>query len=77
MVIMKYTTLESNEAILIVMAAEHNARLTLLEMGLNFEDYDNKELLDTYILLSIEGALSSTETSPEVIVEFANIGIEA
>lgn len=72
----KLKTLKNNESILILMAAEHNARLTLLEQRLDFESYDNKELLDTYILLSIEDALSFNETSKEVIAEFASIGIE-
>jgi hypothetical protein len=73
----KLKTLKNNESILLLMSAEHNARLTLLEQGLDFENYDNQELLNTYTLLSIEFALTFPETSPEVIAEFASIGIEA
>jgi hypothetical protein len=73
----KLKTLKNNESILLLMSAEDNARLTLLEMGLDFESYDNKELLNTYTLLSIEFALTFPETSKEVIAEFASIGIEA
>lgn len=73
----KLKTLKNNESILLLMSAESNARLTLLEMGLDFQDYENKDLLETHTLLSIEDALSFTETSKEVIAEFASIGIEA
>jgi hypothetical protein len=72
-----YKALKDNEAILIVMAAEHNARLTMIENGLDFQDYDNQDLLDSYIENSIIGTLSSEKYSEDVIAEFASIGIEA
>jgi hypothetical protein len=72
-----YKALKDNESILLLMSAENNARLTLLEMGLDYENYDNQELLNTYTLLSIEDALSSGDVSADVIAEFASIGIEA
>ena len=73
----KLKTLKNNESILIAMAAEHNARLTLLEQGLDFENSNNQELLNTYTFLSIEDALSSGDVSADVVAEFASIGIEA
>jgi hypothetical protein len=73
----KLKTLKNNESILLLMSAEHNARLTLLESGIDYENYDNQDLLNTYTLLSIEDALSSGDVSADVVAEFASIGIEA
>ena len=71
----KLKTLKNNDAILILMAAEHNARLTLLEQGLDFENPNNRDLLNTYTFLSIEGAISSGGVPTEAVTEFASIGI--
>ena len=73
----KLKTLKNNESILLLMSAEHNARLTLLESGIDYENYDNQDLLNTYTLLSIEDALSFGDVSADVVAEFASIGIEA
>jgi len=65
------------DAILLIMAAQDDASLGLMENGVDPHHYDNKELLLINTLNGIRYLLSSNEYSADVAKEFARIGIEA
>ena len=65
------------DAILLIMAAQDDARLGLMENGIDAHHYDNQELLLLNTVEGIRTLLSSNDYPIDVAKHFALIGITA